>query len=462
MSSDLYEVSARGVENDTTMVLDLKVVHPDVTTIPATPGFALMLLFEPAEQGDPIATELDHDSVLDSAWMRRYARGFVRDVEVVELANEPPAAAKNDDEHPYWKEPDRWLRGTIRFEVSDPAWISHLSTGQSWGSTAFESNRSFEECDPIRFEPAETPSTATDARFAGLMPVPPVMFPDLLGSLESEFAWIPKYTEKAYVTDETYEGDAITEEVLDSLVGKVVRYSNHGDHLGVLTPDHRVARISKRSRGAGDVFPGVGTIGAARFDTNKKRLAEPLPFSKLIRHASDAAVAKARIDGTSVSLTVYCFGDRTKLNIKRPEPNLKHEGDALALLGAPECERRRAFAQATSKLGTMLHDKAQEHGINLRHPPSIYKTFAMGVITDYSVQKTKDTEPVDVDALSDDEAMARLAEAPWETWTIDITVTDTAWIEHLPAMTPFGYFGSTAPYVGEPKPWDEEPLTYGE
>jgi hypothetical protein len=446
--STLYSVSVSKIENDTTAILDVQVVHPDSMYISATPGFALMILWESAGNDAPLASEVDLDTALDAVWMRKYARGFVRDVEVVGLENEPPAEAQDDYEHAYWTEPSGWMRGTIRVEVSDPAWISHLSAGQAWDSTAFEANRTFDACDPIRFEAAKKAPAPAEDPHAGLIAIPRIFFLDHLGAFEDEFVWFPKYSDKAYVTDDLYEDAAITDEVLESLVGEVVWYSHYGDGVGVLTADNMVVSISRGSRGSTGFYPGSGKIGAARFDTSKKRLADPLTLSALARTAYPAVVG-GEVDGATVSLTVYTFDPGRELKIG-------HEAEALSLIAAPECESFDVFANATSKLGTLLHAKAEEHGITF--DGEIYAKFAKGIIVDTKVEKTKDAEPVDFDALSDDELIAKLRENPWDTWTIELTVTDPAFVEHLPSLTPYSHSFS---WVSEPQPWEDEPLTIG-
>lgn len=446
--STLYTISVHEVEDDTTAVLDVQVVHPDSMYISATPGFALMVLWESTDGDEPLAAEVDLDTALDAGWMRKYAKGFVTAVELVELENEPSPAARDDYEHAYWKEPDGWLRGAIRVEVSDPAWIAHLSAGQAWDSAAFESNSTFDPCDPIRFEQAKAPAASDDPR-AGLLPVPRIFFLDYLDSVDDEFIWFPKYSDKAYVTEELYEGDALTDEVLDSLVGEVVWYSNYSDTVGVLLPNRTVAHISATgSRGATGVRAGDGKIGAARFNTNKKRLAEPVTISGLVR-AAYPAVISAEVDGATATLTVYSFDANRQLD-------LNHEAEALALIASPECESFDRFANATSALGRLLHAKSQEHGISFEN--ELYTKFGTGIIVGSTVQKTASAEPIDYDALPDDELMAKLSEDPWDTWTIEITVTDPAFVEHLPSITPYGH---TFGWVGDPEPWDGEPLTTG-
>lgn len=443
--STLYDVSVRRLENDTTAVLDLQVVHPDSMSISATPGFALMLLSEPAHGDDPLAGEVDLETSVDAAWMRKYAKGFIRDVEIVELDNEPPAAARANHQHAYWEQPDGWLRGTIRIEVSDPAWISHLAADLAWDSTAFEANTSFDACEPIRFEQEQAPAAADDSR-AGMIPVPRVFFLELLGDFDDDVVWFPKYGEAAYIADEVYEGEAVTEAVIESLIGEVVYFSRFDDGVGVMRPDGDVAHISKSMHGLAEIRPGCGKLGRARFNTSKERLGEPLTIAGLTESASPAIV-DAEVDGATVSLTVYRFTDGRRLAVE-------HEADALALIAMREHESMANFANATSKLGKLLHAKAQEHDVDYKD--DIIQKFAKGIIVDSTIEKTKEGEPVDFDSLPEADLVAKLNEHPWETWTIAITVSDPALIEHFSSITPYSHgFG----WIGDPEPWEGEPLT---
>ncbi len=449
--STLYTVSVRELIDETTAVLDVQVVHPDSMYISATPGFALMLLWEGTDGDSALSTELDLDTVLDESWMRKYARGFVASVEQVALENEPPAEAQQDYEHDYWKEPHEWLRGTLRIQVTDPAWVAHLSEGQGWDSTAFEPNSSFDDCAPIAFgeEGDEAPAAVEDQDpRAGLIPVPRVFFLDYLSEADDEYLWFPKYSEKAYLHGEVFEGDQVTEELLDSLVGEVVWYENYGENVGVLMPDYTAVYISASgSRGGTGLGPGRGKLARAWFNTNEKRLADPLAIAGLARAASPVVV-DAAVDGSSVSLTVHCF------EAGRPI-KLDHAGNALALISAPECDTFDGFEEATSKLGTFLAKEIEERELSFAN--QIFPALADGIIVESTVSKTAEAEQVDWDALEGDELVARLRENPWDTWTIRVVTTDPAWVEHLPSMTPFAY---TSSWLEEPEPWEGEPLTF--
>lgn len=445
--STLYSASVRSIENETTVVVAVDVVHPDSMYISPTPGFALMLLWEATDGEGPLATEIDLDTVLDADWMRTYARGFVSKVETLELENEPPDAAQRDYEHAYWKNPEEWLRGTLEIQVTDPAWISGLTEGTSWDSTAFESNQSFDATDPIRFEEsAPRPSDADVDPHAGLIPVPRLFFLDHLAAVEDDYIWFPKHSDKAYVADEIFEDEEVTEELLESLVGEVVWYDSYGPGVGVLMPDNMIVHISKGSYGSTGFHAGSGKIGRARFDTTKKRLANPLTISGMARRA-DPVVTEAVVDGPKVTLTVRTFD-------KDREPSLQHSANALALIADSENESFDGFKNATSRLGIFLARQGEERGISFAN--SLYGHLSEGMIVDYRVEKVRQADPVDFDGLEGDELIDALESEPWNTWKIEVITTDPAWVEHLPKATPYAYGFY---WIEEPKPWTGEPLT---
>jgi hypothetical protein len=75
--SELYSVRVAARPDDRTVDLDIKVVHPDAMHIPASPGFALMLLHDQAGADCPLAREVDLQTVMNPDWATHNARAFV-------------------------------------------------------------------------------------------------------------------------------------------------------------------------------------------------------------------------------------------------------------------------------------------------------------------------------------------------------------------------------------------------
>ena len=459
--SAYYSVEVQSIEAPTTVLLDIRVVHGDTMFIDETPGFALMMLVEAAPDDSPLATEIDEDLSMDREWMQQYAAGFVRDIELIELENEPPPEAldnrREPDVHEYWDNPEEWLRGTLRIEVSDGAWVSHLSAGQSWESMAFEPLRGhrttlgdYASCDPITFEESDdSPQTADDSR-AGLLPVPRIFYPGHFGAFEDELVWVPKYTEKAYVPGQKYAGEDLTEDILDAHVGDVVFYSSYGDGIGVLTPEYQAVKIDSRTVSAKLVSPGKHEIQPARFNEHEQRLGEPVTIPDLIdQHLTRPAVVRADVDGATVSLHICAF--------ESPGYDLgvEHAGHALAFVATSEAERFNPFENAESRLGAALHDTAQTH--ELPSEGAIYERCAHGLVTDWTLQEISHGEAVDWGALSHEEIAEKLRDEPWPTWRLDVTFTHPEFVEHIPATTPYA-LGNEARNVREPANWEDAPL----
>lgn len=80
MGSDLYNVEAIS-KRARQVTLRVQCIHPDVVySANSDAGFALMLLYEavPYNGEAPLTSEVSFDDTLSEAWMREYARGFVR------------------------------------------------------------------------------------------------------------------------------------------------------------------------------------------------------------------------------------------------------------------------------------------------------------------------------------------------------------------------------------------------
>ena len=124
MGSDSYYVEVRSREG-ARVVLDVRVVHPDAFQLPDDPSFALMLLREGAKDTDSLGLDVSVDDTMDSGWLRRWARGFIRSVEV-KVRNEPPPEAEADHHHPYWENSDGWMAGRYEIEATHVDWVGHL------------------------------------------------------------------------------------------------------------------------------------------------------------------------------------------------------------------------------------------------------------------------------------------------------------------------------------------------
>ncbi len=127
----LFEVEVDEIRG-TRIELTLVTLDSDAGPFAADAGFALRLLHGPAFEVDeylsyrgtsPLGEAVTLDESQSERWMRENASRFVAAVSV-----EPPGL------------PDEVPTGTkarYEIEVTDPKWLEHLSTGQTWASVAY-------------------------------------------------------------------------------------------------------------------------------------------------------------------------------------------------------------------------------------------------------------------------------------------------------------------------------------
>jgi hypothetical protein len=129
--STLFKVEAAEVSG-TRIRLSLESVHPDAGPFGTDDVFALRLLHDTAFEFDaqlnykgtsPLGEAVTYDELEDEEWAHENASKYVSavDVEPDDLPEEVPT-------------------GTVAeydIEVTDPRWLEHLETGQTWNSAAF-------------------------------------------------------------------------------------------------------------------------------------------------------------------------------------------------------------------------------------------------------------------------------------------------------------------------------------
>ena len=135
MSSPIYDVTVVSREASR-VVLNLQCIHPDALQLPEYTFFAVMVMRDGADDGDPLAAEVTREMVYDPEWDD--ADRFIRALRVTDVRHpDVPADAQADVQHPYWFDPTRWPSATYEIDVTDPAWIQHLTPGKKFESYAF-------------------------------------------------------------------------------------------------------------------------------------------------------------------------------------------------------------------------------------------------------------------------------------------------------------------------------------
>lgn len=445
--STLYHVFVSDRPSAVTVDLSIQVVHPDAMHIYDTPGFALMLLQECSKENNLLAEEVDYDTVTDAGWLKKYARGFIKRVELTEVENPLPEAARSDYEHPYWEDSENWLSGTLRITMTHPAWAQHATDGLDWESASYDPNRSYDACSPIQpsEKEAEVSNDPTDR--TGFLAIPNYFFEPTLTAPTP--VWIPIYGDNAYMMGDEIKTKEITDEMWDSMHGKTVYFqAMWSGGMGVLCSREQIFTIDSGSYGPVNIEGGdLKWIASADFNQAKKRLNEGLNY-KTIMGWVDPYIAETKVEGDTVTFKVYSFSENRRLE-------LQDESDVMGLLCRSVTDIMEEITDDESKLGEFLENEKEERDIYFTS--EVYTKIGKGMILGYSLKKIKKASHSDLDSLEVDDLVAELAKEPWTTWKITIQVSDPAWIEHLPERGPFHYgFGR----MNEVEAWEGEPIIW--
>lgn len=251
MASALYTVTVDRVEDDQ-VEWTVKIVHPDIFTISEQRPFAFSLLMnpffdwkhgrDPAIRGTPMADEVDVDDFLDIDWVRTNAGGFVKEVELVDTQNYPPPGYEDENYDQFWRGDER-AEATLKVTVTHPGWLEHLQEGMSWESASFDMGECFEwEGAPRR--PRDMDQVMAESEVDGLHPLEKTRYnAKYFERYRLEEGWlVPSKGSTHYRAVEPLEGDSLTEENVERLVGQpvVVTFTEEAVHsepkAGLLAP----------------------------------------------------------------------------------------------------------------------------------------------------------------------------------------------------------------------------------
>ncbi|MFO7565880.1 MAG: ankyrin repeat domain-containing protein [Enhygromyxa sp.] len=425
--SDLYALRVAARPDDHTVELDIEVVHPDAMHIPATPGFALMLLHDRASGDAPLGREVDLETVMDSGWARANACAFVDSVELISSDNQPPPEALDDDEHRYWQDPAGWLKGRLRIRATHPAWISHLP--ERWDSAAFDPADRYDPCPPAR--PDARPTIVLEAeveRSEGFLPVPRLAIASELGPDAPELLWVPRHGARAYEALEPFSGAAITLAKLREWIGRPVLWHADGEtRVGIVgrIEEARAALVSITSGSRSTRYHApeeLEWIGPAAYRQGTPRLAPPLTLERLLDYASVAALV-SQVDGREATL---------ELHLLAREPGMQPQlgaADVLRLIALSTRPGFSGFDGSTSKLGRTLQREMQER--ELSWDSGLYPLVARGFIESFEAEAPARPRAVDLDELDRKQVIEFIEQRRWPRWTVKLVVHDPAWLEHL-------------------------------
>lgn len=425
MGSDLYRVKVVS-KKAATAVFDVKVIHPDISTIPEDRSFALMLLREAAKDS-LLAREVAAADKTDKTWLKKYASGFIPSVALRFTGK----SAK---------------RGRLTVTVSDPAWIDHVKPGESFDTAAFQRIDKYDRHPPIlatkgAAEPPGVDGAALDDG-DGFLWVPREAFGDvrLLKPLPP-FVQVPAYSLSAYEVVDEVSGKIAAKRV-QAWHGKAVRAMVSGrpqeGALGLLKDSaDKFALLSLQGWG----WSKVEAIGRLR--PKPGRRGTKASYAEVLERVRiSAALVKKR--GRTLELVCRLPPDGRKVPFAS-------ESDVLALLAAPlEFDFFKQGFKTKAPLGDALTRDLREQSLGTDEDlyPAVARAYVASFTVEGATKPKKKLTAAALDALTPTAALAALS-APWPTFTLRIEVTDPKWIAHVDAELPM-FAGDTV--LAKPAP----------
>lgn len=407
MGSDLYRVKAVS-KKATTAVFDVKVIHPDISTIPEDRSFALMLLREAADDS-LLAREVTTDDMTDKAWVKKYASGFIQSVGLTTTGK----SAK---------------RGRLTITVSESAWLDHVEPGESFDTAAFKLLDKYDKHPPILLtkgaaKPPEVDDSALDDG-DGFLWVPREAYGDVrMVKPLPPFVQVPAYSLSAYEVVDEVSGK-IAPKRLQAWHGKAVRVMASGKPqegaLGLLKDSaDKFALLSLQGWG----WSKVEAIGRLRLKPGRRGTkASYAEVLECVR--TSAALVKKR--GDTLELTCRLPPDGRKVPFAS-------ESDVLALLAGPlGFDFFKQGFKTKAPLGDALTRQLREQSLGTDEElyPAVARAYVASFTVEGATKPKKKLTAGALDALTPPAALAALS-AAWPTFTLRIKVTDPKWIAHV-------------------------------
>jgi hypothetical protein len=122
-------------------------VHPQ--PVPDDASFFLRVLWDEGDTrfggGGPIGDAVTVDQICDESWVDAHTARFVERVRQLAVHNDPPPPESWGRLRSFYYERDgRWAdedlltRADYDVWVTDPGWLAHLTVGQAWGTTSYD------------------------------------------------------------------------------------------------------------------------------------------------------------------------------------------------------------------------------------------------------------------------------------------------------------------------------------
>jgi len=433
--SSLYKIEVTGKPDPQTLIVIVKVIHPDAMKIPATPGFALMLLNDNAVDA-PLRNVVDLETVMDEDWSSENAQGIVDSVELLGEKHRMPRAAERDQEHAFWKDIKKWPEAKLQIHCTHPAWCAHIKCGDMWETTAFDPSGFYEESAPILPETVDQGITLenTVEYSEGFLPVPKIfLFNGVPPVKLDDIVYIPAYNNPSYSVENRIEGRDAESFSFSAWLGKPVSWSSYGRvETGILADvsdngSLRLVSVKGSSRCENNTASGdLEWIGTISFKKGKKKGRREINVSDAV-YFYDGAVMSVKKEGAKLCLSIMNCGrydDELQMNPAR----------ALAVLALP-LSSINGF-DTSSPLGAALDKIMKNKEVN--DASEVYQYAADRFIKKYKLS-TCGKKAEGLDDMSDDELIAYYNSESWPVNTLEIELTDAEWGAHMDDKTLFAY-----------------------
>ncbi|MCI5056487.1 MAG: ankyrin repeat domain-containing protein [Flavobacteriales bacterium] len=428
--STLYEVIAEKIDRKSKKVtLHVQVVHPDAMYISSSVGFALHLIANDTYEGYALGKELDVNNLVDSNWMQKYTKGYIKSCKVLELNNEPPQKALDDYDHSYWNKPEGWLKGKLEITVTNKVWIEHLFEGTEWDSAAYDPCHEYDKCEPVHpNSEVETKNLTADYNNSkGWIPIPKFLLSEYPKHLQEKYVFMPRYSAKAYDTMELAKGITIQAELLAKYHGKtVILDAGYSGGLGLCIYNpveenifFNVINSGSSSYGNIDIDE-MTSIGLAGFDENFQKLSSPLSYKDLMDY-SDPLVIVSEIEGSIIKLKIEFYSEMTRLV-------LDNKATALAICSHGMVDDVDNI-NIEQKLGQVLNHYQEKHEFDF--DDDLYCHLATGIIKGYGISDLNGDKIPDFDSMSKKEVIQYIDKDQWPHYNVEIELFNSEFLEHL-------------------------------
>ena len=452
--AELYEIQVLKL-GKTKITLNIEVVERDSMEIPASPGFALSLLYDNVAKDCKLAEFVDFDDLSNSDWAKKNANGYIKSVKVT-LHNKPSDEILADDNNVYWETKSNWLKGKMEIEVTDAEWLEHMSEDDEWESASFDPSMEYDECKPFKIQKPKASAKGNDEH-PGLMPIWKYMADNLLLKSEHEIIWVPKFEVEEYIVDSSKKVQQFSEEIMADLehklatvecngvtnFGVIVKIENSWSLLQIIEDKEKLQDFLKNYMVSmyapfklTPIVEGC-IITEMIFDTTKRKLPKPFNIDYILSTNNLPVVYESTINDKILELKIITFS-QSMLTIN------SKSGDGLCFLSAPWINAGNEFLDAGHPLSDFINSEFKSADLIPKTDRYVFKEDELAmkvqskVISSLKMNQTAKVEfPKRFGALKAEEFISYFQFDKWPQFKVVIQVTDAKYLQGYDEKVPF-------------------------